>query len=99
MSGALSRVYLRLMHEQAVQAGVPLEPDDWTLPEELQAIAAKVLCGQAPDAQEIGLLRRRYIHCSANWNAVLHSDSPLLDSLFINRPTADGVRVVHSVIE
>ncbi|OAI86423.1 T6SS phospholipase effector Tle1-like catalytic domain-containing protein [Pseudomonas putida] len=99
VSGALSRVYLRLMHERAVQAGVPLEPDDWTLPEELQAIAAKVLGGQAPDAQEIGLLRRRYIHCSANWNAELYSDSPLLDSLFIDRPTADGVRVVHSVIE
>lgn len=97
--GELSRVYLHLMHDQAVRAGVPFGPADWTLPEELQAIAAKMLAGKEPEAEEMTLLRRRYIHRSANWNAELQSDSPLLDSLFINRPTGDGVRVVHSIVE
>lgn len=96
--GELSRVYLQLMHERAVAAGVPLAAVDWQVPGELQGIAVKLLAGQGLEAEEMVLLRRRYIHRSANWNADWCSDSPLLDSLFINRPTADGVRVVHSIV-
>jgi len=96
--GELSRVYLRLMHDRAVAAGVALAPGDWQLPGELQGIAASLLAGHGLEAEQMALLRGRYIHRSANWNAAWSSDSPLLDSLFINRPTVDGVRVVHSIV-
>lgn len=95
--GELSRVYLRLMHGLALKAGVPFDAVPDVLPEELQGIAAKLMAGDPGlDSAEIALLRRRYIHLSANWNAPLQSDSRLLDALFINRPTADGLRVIHA---
>ncbi|MDR0281250.1 MAG: DUF2235 domain-containing protein [Paucimonas sp.] len=95
--GELSRVYLRLMHGLALKAGVPFDVVPDVLPDELQGIAARLMAGvPALDPAEMALLRRRYIHLSANWNASLQSDSPLLDALFINRPTADGRRVIHS---
>ncbi|MDU9393366.1 DUF2235 domain-containing protein [Pseudomonas sp. zfem002] len=105
--GELSLVYLRLMHALACAAGVPFDPvpdsAELALPEELRPIAARLLAhGLAPrlghglDAAQMALLRRRYIHLSAHWNATLHSDSPLLDALFINRPQADRQRVIHA---
>lgn len=104
--GELSLVYLRLMHALAVRAGVPLAPvpdcAELGLPTELHAIAAKLQAyalGQTPtyglDPREMALLRRRYIHCSAHWSAPLHSNSPLLDGLFVHRPDAEGQRVIH----
>lgn len=99
VSAGLSRISLQMMHDLALRAGVPLTPGQWTLPEALQGIAQKLLARCPLEDGEMALLRRRYIHLSANWNAVLQSDSPLLDSLFINRPTADGVRVVHMIGE
>jgi len=94
--GELSLVYLHLMHGLALKAGVPFAAVPDVLPEELQGIAAKLMAGDvALDPAEMALLRQRYIHLSANWNAPLQSDSPLLDALFINRPTANGVRMNH----
>lgn len=94
--GELSLVYLRLMHGLAVKASVPFDEVQDVLPEELQGVAAKLVAGDVGlEPAELALLRRRYIHLSANWNAPLQPDSPLLDALFINRPTTDGVRVVH----
>ncbi|WP_159985212.1 DUF2235 domain-containing protein [Pseudomonas sp. Irchel 3E13] len=104
--GELSLVYLRLMHALAVGGGVPLAPvpdcAELGLPSELHEIAAKLQAyalGQTPthglDTMEMALLRRRYIHCSAHWNAPLHSNSPLLDGLFVHRPGAEGQRVIH----
>ncbi|OLS60131.1 T6SS phospholipase effector Tle1-like catalytic domain-containing protein [Pseudomonas putida] len=99
VSADLSWVYLWMMHELARRAGVPLTAPEQGLPEALQGIAEKLLAGRGLETEEMALLRRRYIHRSANWNAQLQSDSPLLDCLFINRPTVDGVRVVHSIVE
>ncbi|MHA6195643.1 T6SS phospholipase effector Tle1-like catalytic domain-containing protein [Pseudomonas wadenswilerensis] len=95
--GELSMVYLHLIHGLALKAGVPFDAVPDVLPEELQGIAAKLMAGDVGlEPAELALLRRRYIHLSANWNAPLQSDSPLLDVLFINRPTADGQRVIHA---
>lgn len=100
--GELSRVYLRMMHGWALEAGVPLEPvpDDETLalPPALEEIAARLLARPADpglDAAQMAVLRRDYIHLSAHWNAPRQSNSPLLDALYVHRPTADGRRVIH----
>jgi type VI secretion system secreted protein VgrG len=106
--GELSLVYLRIMRELAVKNGVPFEPIDerepkLALPAELQPIAAKLQAfalGDSPIADltlsEEALLRRRYIHLSAHWNAAKGMNNSALDIVFINRPTDNAKRVVHS---
>lgn len=100
--GELSLVYLRIMRELAVRAGVafdPIDPDDnrTALPAELQPIAAKLQAFALRQAympltpEENALLRRRYIHLSANWNAAKGWNDSGLDVVFINRP-ATGMR-------
>ena len=98
--GELSRVYLRMMHAWAVGSGVPLQPvsdgEGLLLPEELHTIAVKLLAHACNlNEHETDLLRRRYIHLSAHWNAQLEPSSPLLDFLLIHRPDASGQRVIH----
>ncbi|MCY1278088.1 PAAR motif protein [compost metagenome] len=105
--GELALVYLRIMRELAVRHGVPMRPIQdrdprLALPAELQPIAYKLQAyalGERPDPglsdSEEALLRRRYIHRSAHWNAAKGLDSSGLEVLFINRPTANGQRVVH----
>ena len=71
---------------------------DFALPEELQPISAKFRAQALGDstvdltAEEAALLRRRYIHLSANWNA---SNNPERDILFINRPAKNALRKVY----
>ncbi len=94
--GHLSRVYLRVMHALALQAGVPLEIIDpfdnaLALPEELIGINDKLLAwamnGDGTlDEHEERLLRQRYIHLSANWNASAGKGGGVLDVVFINAP-------------
>lgn len=103
--GHLSRVYLRVMHALALEADVPFnriqEKDPaLALPEELMPINDKLLAwarsgSGALDAEEERLLRQRYIHLSANWNAAAGRGGSILDVVFINAP-AEHQRVRHS---
>lgn len=100
--GELSLVYLRIMRELAVQAGVgfdavPTTPD-YALPAELEPIAASLLAYAMArpfsklSVAEQSLLRRRYIHLSANWKAAIGKGSSDFDVVFINRPEEGGCR-------
>jgi len=99
--GHLSRVYLRVMHGLACDEGVPFRPipdnADFSLPPELRGIAVKLMAyargqGGPLSAQELQLLYRRYIHCSAHWNGTLGRSGGLVDSFFVNAPAVDGRR-------
>ncbi|OYW93754.1 MAG: type IV secretion protein Rhs, partial [Pseudomonadales bacterium 32-61-5] len=103
--GHLSRVYLRVMHLLALEAGVPLDFIDeqdnkLSLPTELLSIKDKLLTwaksgSGALDAEEERLLRQRYIHLSANWNAAAGSGGSVLDVAFVNAPAERG-RIRHT---
>lgn len=103
--GELSLVYLRIMRELAVRAGVAFNDvpstQAFALPDELLPIAAKLQAFALREAytpltfNEAGLLRRRYIHLSANWNAAKGWNNSALDVLFINRPAEGMVRREH----
>lgn len=101
--GHLSRVYLRVMHELACVEGVPLEPvpdsPDLSLVPELQAIAQKLIAyakggPYTLNESEQSLLRRRYIHRSAHWNAWVGSGASLSNVVFVHAPEPGG-RVRH----
>ena len=105
VAGQLSRVYLSVMRALAVRAGVPLGPlggqAEHGLPFELLEISRKLhafALGECEQPRltekEQRLLRDRYVHASANWNALKGLRNSVLDVLFINRPAAGG-RVVH----
>ncbi|MFJ4344026.1 phospholipase effector Tle1 domain-containing protein [Pseudomonas sp. NPDC089401] len=105
VSGHLSRVYLSIMRELGVRAGVPFMPlggdEAHGLPGELQGISGKLHAyvlgaGQALQlsAAEDALLRGKYVHASAHWNALKGLRGSGLDSLYVNRP-GQGGRVVH----
>ncbi|WP_256591103.1 MULTISPECIES: DUF2235 domain-containing protein [unclassified Pseudomonas] len=103
--GELSLVYLRIMREWAVRGGVAFEaiPDtpEFNLPTELQPIAAKLQAFALGEpytsltSEESSLLRRRYIHLSANWNAAKGWNNSDLDVVFINRPAEGSQRMEH----
>jgi len=42
------------------------------------------------------LLLHRYIHFSANWNALMNFRNSDLDLIFINRPAKNYQRVMHA---
>jgi len=115
-----SRVALRVMLEAAREAGVVFEPVDpanpnMVLSDELSSLCDKTLAmgkaarrGQTPPAfsqDELDVIAERYIHCSANWNAIvvntdgfIHggaSPSELIG--FINRPDEQWKRSVYSM--
>ncbi|MDH1265194.1 DUF2235 domain-containing protein [Pseudomonas sp. GD03944] len=100
--GELSRVYLRVMYELAKQRGVRfIEIDehapDHAIPAELQALCKRFIAGDyTTTPAEEALLKGRYIHRSAHWNnplgKVTHNG---LKMVYINAPTADGVRAHH----
>ncbi|MEG7358834.1 PAAR domain-containing protein [Pseudomonas citronellolis] len=103
--GHLSRVYLRVMHALAREAGVPLDfidesDDSLSLPEELQPISTALIdwarrgSGRLAPEQE-ALLRQRYIHQSSNWNAEIGQGTSRVDVVFPNRP-ADGGRARYA---
>ncbi|MBV6825315.1 type VI secretion system tip protein TssI/VgrG [Pseudomonas sp. PD9R] len=105
--GELSLVYLRIMRELAVRHDVPFEVIDdndpkLSLPDELESIYKKLLkyaLGESSvdglTSEETVLLRRRYIHLSAHWNAVKDLNSSDMSVVFINRPAEKNQRVVH----
>lgn len=97
--GHLSRVYLRIMHALACDEGVPFSPipdtADLSLPPELRDIAVKLMAyargeGAPLSADDLQILYRRYIHCSAHWNTTLGRHGRLVDSLFLHAPAAEG---------
>lgn len=97
--GHLSRIYLRVMHALACDEGVPFNalPDtaDLSLPPELRGVCVKLIDyarghGQPLTSEELRMLYRRYIHCSAHWNTSLGRRGALLDSLFVHAPAANG---------
>jgi type VI secretion system secreted protein VgrG len=99
--GELSLVYLRIMRELGVRAGVAFNPipdtPAFALPAELQPIAAKLQAyalykpfTRLTD-EDLALLLRHYIHLSAHWNAAKGWNNSDLDVVFINRP-AEGNR-------
>lgn len=115
-----SRVALRVMLEAAQEAGVVFDPVRATnhelhLPDELSSLCDKALTmgkavrsGQTPPAfsqDELDVIAEKYIHCSANWNAIvvntdgfIHggaSPSELIG--FINRPDEQWKRSVYSM--
>lgn len=102
--GHLSRVYLRVMHALAVEANVPFKDvpttEDLSLPTELMPISDKLLAwarsgSGALDMEEERLLRQRYVHLSANWNAAAGRGGSLLDVVFVNAPAECG-RIRHA---
>ena len=103
VDGHLSRVYLRVMHALAMEHGVPFIPlsdrPEIRLPEELLPIANKIQeqwsSGRiALTSEEERLLRQRYIHQSANWNAAIGEGLGALDKAFFNLPQ-EGGRLVY----
>ncbi|WP_033048743.1 type VI secretion system tip protein TssI/VgrG [Pseudomonas sp. GM21] len=105
--GELSLVYLRIMRELAVRHGVPFDNIDandpkLALPDELEPIHKKLQAYALGETtvegltvQERTMLRSRYIHLSADWNAAKGFNSSDLDIVFINRPAKNNQRVVH----
>ncbi len=103
--GELSLIYLRIMRELAVRAGVAFEPIPDTpalaLPAELHPIAAKLQAQALGEAfmplnsEENALLQRRYIHLSACWNAAKGMHNSALEVVFANRPAEGGKRMEH----
>jgi uncharacterized Zn-binding protein involved in type VI secretion len=99
--GELSRVYLRVMHALAKNAGVHFKdfPDtpDYHIPPELQPLCDRFVVGDYRlKAAEEAMLKRRYIHTSAHWNHPLDKTGQReARLLYINAPTADAVRVQH----
>ena len=96
--GHLSRVYLGVMHSLACEHGVPLGRlpfEEQSLPDELIAMAAKLQVQvregkvSLSDEQE-RVLRQRYVHQSANWNAAIGSGTGVLDNAFFNIPQEGG---------
>ena len=61
----------------------------------LQAYALGETTVEGLTVQERTMLRSRYIHLSANWNAAKGFNSSDLDIVFINRPAKNNQRVVH----
>ncbi|MEX6665654.1 PAAR domain-containing protein [Pseudomonas sp. W2-17] len=107
VEGDLSKIYLRVMRELAVQHGAPLDvindrDQRLSLPTDLATISAKILdyaTGRRAtldlNTAEEALLLLRYIHLSASWNAVKDRNRTSVGPMFINRPTNNHQRIVH----
>jgi len=115
-----SRVVLRVMLEAAEDAGVIFEPTYKTkrelyLPDELLSLCDRALAMgravrsgktfQAFNQDELDVIAKKYIHCSANWNAIvvntngrIHGGAfPSELTGFVNRPDELWRRSVYSM--
>jgi len=101
--GHLSRVSLLVMHTLACDEGVPFNPvpltPEFQLPPELENISTRLIdyARGGPyllDSHEEALLRWRYIHQSAHWNAVVGRVGTLGDAVFVHAPQSGG-RILH----
>ncbi|KFE49347.1 phospholipase effector Tle1 domain-containing protein [Pseudomonas congelans] len=101
--GHLSRVSLLVMHTLACDEGVPFNPvpltPEFQLPPELENISSRLIdyARGGPyllDSHEEALLRWRYIHQSAHWNAVVGRAGTFGDAVFVHAPQLGG-RILH----
>ncbi|MBF7997516.1 T6SS phospholipase effector Tle1-like catalytic domain-containing protein [Rahnella laticis] len=115
-----SRVALRVMLEAARDAGVVFAPmsskdKEFSIPEELVSLLGKALAmgraarnGQTPQTFSLGeldVIAEKYIHCSANWNAIVVNSSGLIHGgaspaeliSSINRPDEQWKRSVYNM--
>jgi uncharacterized Zn-binding protein involved in type VI secretion len=114
-----SKVTLRVMYAAAQEAGVMFdeiqEDDDFNLPDELKSLCDKAVAmgkavrsGQPSGSfsqDEIDTIARQYIHCSANWNAIIADTkgftqggaSPAEIVGFLDRPDENWLRTVYSM--
>ncbi len=115
-----SKVALRVMYAAAQEAGVMFDAIDpvnpaMALPDELVSLCDKsvamgkaVRSGQIPvlfSLNETETIARRYIHCSANWNAIIAdvkgytlggaSASEIVG--FLNRPDENWQRTIYNM--
>ncbi|WP_122317519.1 DUF2235 domain-containing protein [Pseudomonas cichorii] len=97
--GHLSRVHLRVMHALACDEGVPFEPvpdtQELQLVPELEGISRKLISyarggAYTLDESEERLLRWRYIHHSAHWNAIIGRVGSFSDAVFVHAPEPGG---------
>ncbi|EHB40918.1 hypothetical protein SEENIN0B_00761 [Salmonella enterica subsp. enterica serovar Infantis str. SARB27] len=118
VSNDWSKVVLRVMYEVAKEAGVVFdamqENNDYSWPTELDAICQKAL-SQAKNvfnganslqfsSDELNTIGK-YIHCSANWNAVdYHLKNNISSAVsssetfsFVNRPDENWTRTVYDM--
>jgi type VI secretion system secreted protein VgrG len=106
VDGDLSKVYLRVMRELGVRNQVPFKQIADTpalaIPIILEPIAKKIEAYALGESSALGLtkseeslLYQRYIHLSANWNAVKKWKNSDLDIVFINRPADNRQRTMH----
>jgi len=116
-----SKVALRVMYAAAQEAGVMFDAIDpvnpaMALPDELVSLCDKsvamgkaVRSGQIPvlfSLNETETIARRYIHCSANWNAIIAdvkgytlggaSASEIVG--FLNRPDENWQRTIYNMV-
>ncbi|MEC5764900.1 PAAR domain-containing protein [Enterobacter chengduensis] len=115
-----AKVVLRVMIEAAKEAGVNFKPirdnkEVLMMPSELSSLCDKALQmgkaardGKVPPAftpQEINILARSYIHCSANWNPVVRNTrgeiqggAALAELIsFVNRPDEEWRRTRYNM--
>jgi len=101
VSGKLSLIYLRVMHQLAKEKGVRFDDVqdtfEFAVPQELQVLCDRFVAGDySTTPQEERLLKLKYIHTSANWNHPLgRNDGSGLRAVYINAPTQDAIRVQH----
>ncbi|MCQ2030841.1 T6SS phospholipase effector Tle1-like catalytic domain-containing protein [Stutzerimonas zhaodongensis] len=102
VSGALSRIYLRVMYKLAKRKGVRFfEIDEfdpaYVIPRELEPLCQRFTSGNyTTTPSEESMLKSRYIHISANWNNPVVKHSPTdFKLLYINAPCPDGIRAQH----
>ncbi len=115
-----AKVSLRVMIAAAEEAGVlfipiPDKKNELHLPADLSALNAKAIAmGQAVrrgkpgdtfSDEEVDLLAARYLHCSANWNAIkvdeqgeIQGGMSAVEPIgFINRPDENWQRTVYTM--
>ncbi|WP_148874374.1 phospholipase effector Tle1 domain-containing protein [Serratia marcescens] len=115
-----SRVALRVMLEAAQEAGVMFDPipskdEALSIPDELVPLWDKALMmgkavrswrtPQAFSQDELDVIAKKYIHCSANWNAIvvntqgfIHGGASPSERIgFLNRPDEQWQRSVYNM--
>ncbi len=114
-----SKVALRVMYAAAQEAGVMFdeiqEDDNFNLPDELKSFCAKAVeMGKAVrtsqpfsvfSKEETEIITQRYVHCSANWNAIImdtkgftQGGASVAEIIgFLNRPDENWERTIYNM--
>lgn len=114
-----SKVVLRVMLDAALEAGVLFdeiqENDNFNISDELRSLTEKTLAmgkaartGQSPGTftqSELDIIAGKYIHCSANWNAIVVDTDGMIQGGaspseivgFVNRPDENWQRTIYNM--